>query len=109
MLTAEGRMEEAYEVSQATNTFPEVCGRICPQDRLCEGNCVIAKGFASVTIGAVERYITAPAFENGRVKPIAPRRDLRQSVRIHRAGPGGRAAAGPLPRKGFNVHASTRD
>jgi glutamate synthase (NADPH/NADH) small chain len=58
MLTAEGRMQEAYEVSSATNTFPEICGRICPQDRLCEGNCVIEKGFESVTIGAVERHIT---------------------------------------------------
>src|SRR6201995_5902600 len=44
-LTAEGRLEEAYEISSATNTFPEICGRICPQDRLCEGNCVIEKGF----------------------------------------------------------------
>ena len=57
-LTAEGRLEEAYEISSATSTFPEVCGRICPQDRLCEGNCVIEKGFESVTIGAVERFIT---------------------------------------------------
>src|ERR1700691_6748345 len=69
-LTAEGRIEEAYEVSSATNNFPEICGRICPQDRLCEGNCVIEKGFDSVTIGAVERYITDTAFEKGWVKPI---------------------------------------
>ena len=62
-LTAEGRLEEAYEVSSATNNFPEICGRICPQDRLCEGNCVIEKGFESVTIGAVERYITDTAVE----------------------------------------------
>ena len=54
-LTAEGRLEEAYELSSATNNFPEICGRICPQDRLCEGNCVIEKGFESVTIGAVEK------------------------------------------------------
>src|SRR3954471_19390090 len=47
-LTAEGRLEEAYALSSATNTFPEICGRICPQDRLCEGNCVIEKGFQSV-------------------------------------------------------------
>ena len=58
-LTAEGRLQEAYEVSQATNTFPEICGRICPQDRLCEGNCVIElSGHGTVTIGAVEKYIT---------------------------------------------------
>jgi len=61
-LTAEGRLQEAYEVSSATNNFPEICGRICPQDRLCEGNCVIEKGFEAVTIGAVERYITDTAF-----------------------------------------------
>ena len=66
MLTAEDRMEEAYELSSATNTFPEICGRICPQDRLCEGNCVIEKaGHGTVTIGAVESYITETAFENG--------------------------------------------
>ena len=54
-LTAEGRLEEAYELSQSTNNMPEVCGRICPQDRLCEGNCVIEQsGHGTVTIGAVE-------------------------------------------------------
>ena len=62
-LTAENRLEEAYRVSQATNTFPEICGRICPQDRLCEGNCVIEQsGHGTVTIGAVEKYITDTAF-----------------------------------------------
>jgi glutamate synthase (NADPH/NADH) small chain len=72
-LTAEGRLEEAYEVSQATNTFPEICGRICPQDRLCEGSCVIEQsGHGTVTIGAIEKYITDTAFENGWVKPIRP-------------------------------------
>ena len=64
-LTAEGRLDEAYEVSAATNNFPEICGRICPQDRLCEGNCVIERGFESVTIGAVERFITDHAFSQG--------------------------------------------
>jgi len=107
-LTAEDRLEEAYEVSQATNTFPEVCGRICPQDRLCEGNCVIEKGFSSVTIGAVERYITETAFENGWVKPIKPRRELGQSVGIIGAGPGGLAAADRLRRKGYQVHVYDR-
>ena len=56
MMTAEGRMQEAYELSSQTNNFPEICGRICPQDRLCEGSCVIEKGFESVTIGAVEKH-----------------------------------------------------
>ena len=64
-LTAEGRLDEAYEVSAATNNFPEICGRICPQDRLCEGNCVIERGFESVTIGAVERFVTDHAFQPG--------------------------------------------
>ena len=58
-LTAEGRLQEAYELSQSTNNMPEVCGRICPQDRLCEGNCVIEQsGHGTVTIGSVEKYIT---------------------------------------------------
>ena len=92
-LTAEGRLEEAYEISSATNTFPEICGRICPQDRLCEGNCVIEKGFESVTIGAVERYITDTAFDQGWVKPITAARELDYSVGIIGAGPAGLAAA----------------
>ena len=69
MMTAEGRMQEAYELSSQTNNFPEICGRICPQDRLCEGSCVIEKGFESVTIGAVEKHITEIAFAKGWVKP----------------------------------------
>jgi glutamate synthase (NADPH/NADH) small chain len=102
-LTAEGRLEEAYELSASTNNFPEICGRICPQDRLCEGNCVIEKGFESVTIGAVERYITDTAFERGWVKPIRPRRELGQSIAIIGAGPGGLAAAEQLRRLGYKV------
>ncbi len=103
MLTAQGRLEEAYEVAAATNTFPEICGRICPQDRLCEGNCVIEKGFESVTIGTVEKYITDQAFQNGWVKAIRPPRELGQSVGIVGAGPGGLAAAEVLRRKGYQV------
>src|SRR5215212_6640031 len=102
-LTAEGRIEEAYEVAAATNTFPEICGRICPQDRLCEGNCVIEKGFESVTIGAVEKYITDTAWDQGWVKPIAPRRERVESVGIVGAGPAGLAAAEQLRRKGYQV------
>jgi glutamate synthase (NADPH/NADH) small chain len=102
-LTADGRLEEAYEVSAATNTFPEICGRICPQDRLCEGNCVIEKGFDSVTIGAVERYITDTAFERGWVKPITPGRERDQSVGIVGAGPAGLAAAEMLRRLGYKI------
>ncbi|GAB4175409.1 MAG: NAD(P)-dependent oxidoreductase [Thalassobaculales bacterium] len=102
-LTAEGRLEEAYEISSATNNMPEVCGRICPQDRLCEGNCVIEKGFESVTIGSVEKYITDTAWERGWVKPPRPRRELPWSVGIIGAGPAGLAAAEQLRRKGYQV------
>ena len=80
-MTAEGRLQEAYEVSQATNTFPEICGRICPQDRLCEGNCVIEQsGHGTVTIGAVEKYITDTAWEEGWVLPIKPSSERAESV-----------------------------
>ena len=78
-LTAEGRLEEAYELASATNTLPEVCGRICPQDRLCEGNCVIERNFDSVTIGAVERYITDTAWDQGWIKPFTPKHELSAS------------------------------
>ncbi|MGJ8543802.1 MAG: NAD(P)-dependent oxidoreductase [Sulfitobacter sp.] len=103
-LTAEGRLEEAYELSQATNTFPEICGRICPQDRLCEGNCVIEQsGHGTVTIGSVEKYITDTAWEQGWVKPAAPSHERKESVGIIGAGPGGLAAADFLRRQGVQV------
>ncbi len=103
-LTAEGRLQEAYEVSQATNTFPEICGRICPQDRLCEGNCVIEQsGHGTVTIGSVEKYLTDLAWENGWVKPIKPATERPESVGIIGAGPGGLAAADVLRRQGVQV------
>jgi glutamate synthase (NADPH/NADH) small chain len=103
-LTATGRLEEAYATSQATNTFPEICGRICPQDRLCEGNCVIEQsGHGTVTIGSVEKYITDTAWEEGWVKPITPAAERDQSVGIIGAGPGGLAAADMLRRAGVQV------
>ena len=103
-LTAEGRLQEAYELSQATNTFPEICGRICPQDRLCEGNCVIEQsGHGTVTIGSVEKYITDTAWEKGWVKPIQPHAERTESVGIIGAGPGGLAAADVLRRQGVQV------
>jgi len=104
MLTAEGRLEEAYEVSQATNNFPEICGRICPQDRLCEGNCVIEQsGHGTVTIGSIEKYINDTAWERGWVKPATPLHERSQSVGVVGAGPGGLAAAEQLRRKGYQV------
>ena len=103
-LTAENRLQEAYELSQATNTFPEICGRICPQDRLCEGNCVIEQsGHGTVTIGSVEKYITDTAWEKGWVRPIKPTEERPQSVGIIGAGPGGLAAADVLRRNGYQV------
>ena len=103
-MTASGRLREAYELSQATNTFPEICGRICPQDRLCEGNCVIEKsGHGTVTIGAVEKYITDTAWEKGWVKPGTPMLERTESVGIIGAGPGGLAAADVLRRAGIQV------
>jgi len=103
-LTAEGRLQEAYELSQATNTFPEICGRICPQDRLCEGNCVIEQsGYGTVTIGSVEKYITDKAWDEGWVKPIVPLQERGESVGIIGAGPGGLAAADALRRAGLQV------
>ncbi|WP_109465513.1 NAD(P)-dependent oxidoreductase [Albibacillus kandeliae] len=103
-MTATGRLQEAYEISQATNTFPEICGRICPQDRLCEGNCVIEQsGHGTVTIGSVEKYITDTAWEEGWVQPAAPAVERAESVGIIGAGPGGLAAADMLRRAGVQV------
>ena len=103
-MTAEGRLEEAYALSQATNSMPEVCGRICPQDRLCEGNCVIEQsGHGTVTIGSVERYLTDKAWENGWVKPLVARAERGQSVGIVGAGPAGLAAAERLREEGYKV------
>ena len=103
-LAAEDRMQEAYELSQETNTFPEICGRICPQDRLCEGNCVVEKsGHGSITIGAIERHITETAWERGWVKPPLPRFERDRSVGIVGAGPAGLAAADRLRRRGYRI------
>ena len=103
-LTAEGRLKEAYELSQSTNNMPEVCGRICPQDRLCEGNCVIEQsGHGTVTIGSVEKYITDNAWEKGWVKPIEIKFEKNQSVGIIGAGPAGLAAAEQLRKNGYRI------
>ena len=102
-LAAENRFKEAYEVSNSTNNFPEICGSICPQDRLCEGNCVIEKGFESVTIGRVEKHITDTAWKEGWVESLKPVKEINQSIGIIGAGPAGLAAGEQLRKKGYKV------
>ena len=108
-LTAEGRLREAYELSNATSTMPEICGRICPQDRLCEGNCVIEfSGHGAVTIGSVEKFITDTAWEEGWVEPLVPGPARGQSVGVIGAGPAGLSAAEYLRGYGYDVHVYDR-
>ena len=104
-LTAEGRLLEAYELSQSTNNMPEICGRICPQDRLCEGNCVIEQsGHGTVTIGSIEKYITENAWGEGWIKPIKVKNEKEQSIGIIGAGPAGLAAAEQLRKLGYQIN-----
>jgi len=103
-LTAEGRLQEASELAHSTNNMPEICGSICPQDRLCEGNCVIERsGHGTVTIGSVEKYITDNAWENGWIKPIKFLKEINQSVGIIGAGPAGLACAEELRKLGYKI------
>jgi glutamate synthase (NADPH/NADH) small chain len=103
-MSAEGRLEEAYELACSTNNMPEVCGRICPQDRLCEGNCVIEQsGYGTVTIGSVEKYITDTAWKKGWIKPIKISNEIDMSVGIIGAGPAGLACAEELRKLGYKI------
>ena len=103
-LTAEGRLQEANDLAHSTNNMPEICGRICPQDRLCEGNCVIEQsGHGTVTIGSVEKYITDTAWDKGWIKPIKILREKDQSVGIVGSGPAGLACAEELRKSGYKV------
>ena len=103
-LTAEGRIQEASELAHSTNNMPEVCGRICPQDRLCEGNCVIEQsGHGTVTIGSVEKYITDIAWDKGWIKPIKIKREINQTVAIIGSGPAGLACAEELRKIGYKI------
>jgi glutamate synthase (NADPH/NADH) small chain len=103
-LAAEGRLEEASALAHSTNNMPEICGRICPQDRLCEGNCVIEKsGHGTVTIGSIEKYITDTAWERGWIKSIKVEKEINQSVGIIGAGPAGLACSEELRKFGYKV------
>ena len=103
-LTAEGRIQEASELAHSTNNMPEICGRICPQDRLCEGNCVIEQsGHGTVTIGSVEKYITDTAWDKGWIKEIKVEKELDQSIGIIGAGPAGLASAEELRKLGYQI------
>ena len=103
-LTAEERLKEAYELSQHTNNMPEICGRICPQDRLCEGNCVIEQSrHGTVTIGSIEKFITESAWKNGWIKPLKILEEKDQTVGIIGAGPAGLACAEQLRKEGYQV------
>ena len=103
-LSAEGRIREASDLAHSTNNMPEVCGRICPQDRLCEGNCVIERsGHGTVTIGSVEKYISDTAWEKGWIKPIKLKNEIDQSVGIIGAGPAGLACAEELRKAGYKI------
>ncbi|WP_027856723.1 FAD-dependent oxidoreductase [Marinobacterium jannaschii] len=99
-LVSEGNILEAVELSHQTNSLPEVCGRVCPQDRLCEGACTLNDGFGAVTIGSVEKYITDTAFAMGWKPDLSdvPKSDKR--VAVIGAGPAGLAAADILVRNG---------
>ena len=103
-LTAENRLEEAYQLTSATNNMPEICGRICPQDRLCEGNCVIEQsGHGTVTIGSIEKYITDTAWDKGWIKKIQPSVQRKESVGVIGAGPAGLTAAEELRKLGYQI------
>ncbi|WFF38221.1 FAD-dependent oxidoreductase [Moraxella nasibovis] len=101
-LAKEGRIIEAAELAHSTNTLPEVCGRVCPQDRLCEGDCTLNAEFGAVTIGSVERYITEKAFDLG-WKPTVKAAPTGKKVAIIGAGPAGLGCADVLVRQGVSV------
>ena len=103
-LSADGDLREAWRVASSTSTMPEICGRICPQDRLCEGACTLQQsGWDGVTIGSIEAWIADTAFDNGWVEPIRPLAERGQSVAIIGSGPAGLAAADRLRSEGYAV------
>ena len=103
-LVNEGNIIEAAELCHSTNSLPEVCGRVCPQDRLCEGACTLNDGFGAVTIGSTEKYITEKAFEMGWKPDMSNRTWTNKKVAIIGAGPAGIACADVLTRSGVHSH-----
>jgi glutamate synthase (NADPH/NADH) small chain len=102
-LVAEGNLGEAVEMAHKTNTLPEVCGRVCPQDRLCEGACTLATGFGAVTIGSIEKFITDTALESGWKPDMSQVQDSGKRVAIIGAGPAGLGCADILARNGVKA------
>ena len=103
-LVNEGNIIEAAELCHSTNSLPEVCGRVCPQDRLCEGACTLNDGFGAVTIGSTEKYITEKAFEMGWKPDMSYRTWTNKKVAIVGSGPAGIACADILTRSGIHSH-----
>ncbi|MGD8641062.1 MAG: glutamate synthase subunit beta, partial [Gammaproteobacteria bacterium] len=102
-LIAEGNIEKAAELSHQTNSLPEICGRVCPQDRLCEGACTLNDGFGAVTIGSVEKYISDTAFAQGWRPDLSQVQDTGKKVAVVGAGPAGLGCADVLTRNGVKV------
>ena len=103
-LVNEGNILEAADLCHSTNSLPEVCGRVCPQDRLCEGACTLNDGFGAVTIGSIEKYITEKAFEMGWKPDLSNRKWKNKKVAIVGSGPAGIACADVLTRAGIHSH-----
>ena len=102
-LVSEGNIVQAAELAHQTNTLPEICGRVCPQDRLCEGACTLNDGFGAVTIGSVEKYITDTALEQGWRPDMSNVKDTGKRVAIIGAGPAGLGCADILARGGVTA------
>ena len=103
-LISEDRLLEAADLSHQTNSLPEICGRICPQDRLCEGACTLNDGFGAVTIGSIEKYITDEALKRGWKPDLSNVTPTNFKVGIIGAGPAGLACADVLARKGIKSY-----
>jgi glutamate synthase (NADPH/NADH) small chain len=99
-LVSEGNIEQAAELAHETNTLPEICGRVCPQDRLCEGACTLNDGFGAVTIGSVEKYITDTALSQGWRPDMSKVVDTGKRVAVIGSGPAGLGCADVLIRNG---------